>query len=79
MKLIITGATGAIGTEVVRQSLRWPEITSVVAVARKPVEVPEKLDSKSDPSKLRSVTLDDYGEYPENVKKEFAGADACIW
>ena len=30
-------------------------------------------------SKLRNVIVKDYGDYPDSVKKEFAGADACIW
>ncbi len=79
MKLIITGATGYVGKEVVRQSLGRPEITSVVAVARKPVPVPDNLPAGADASKLRSVVVADYTEYPDDVRKEFAGADACIW
>ncbi|CAI7616330.1 unnamed protein product [Penicillium glandicola] len=75
MKLIIAGATGLLGTEIVRQSLQIREITQVVALARKPVELDESIDS----SKLKSVVIRDYGEYPDDVKAEFAGADACIW
>lgn len=79
MKLIITGATGFVGKEVIRQSLSRKEITSVIAVARKPVPVPDGLPDGADASKLHSVTISDYMEYSEEVKKEFAGADACIW
>ncbi|KAH9907826.1 NAD(P)-binding protein [Xylariomycetidae sp. FL2044] len=79
MKLIITGGTGYIAKEVIRRSLSQAEITSVVAVARKPVPVPDGLETGADPSKLKSVTVQDYTEYSDEVKKEFAGADACIW
>lgn len=75
MKLIITGATGFVATEVVRQSLLHPGITKVVAVARKPVDVPEGIDG----SKLENVTVEGYDEYPPAVREAFAGADACIW
>ncbi|KAJ5210898.1 hypothetical protein N7491_010713 [Penicillium cf. griseofulvum] len=75
MKLIVAGATGLLGTEVVRQSLQLHEITEIVALARNPVQLDEGIDS----SKLRSVLTRDYGEYPDNVKAEFARADACIW
>ena len=78
MKLIVTGATGFVATEVVRQALLSPSITSVVAVARKTVSPPEGLP-KNDISKLKSVVVPDYGTYSEDVKKEFEGADACIW
>ncbi|CAG8935899.1 unnamed protein product [Penicillium salamii] len=75
MKLIVAGATGLLGTEIIRQTLRIPEITEVVALARKPVH----LDEGSDISKIKSVIIRDYGEYSDDVKAEFAGADACIW
>ena len=78
MKLIITGATGFVATEVLRQALLLPSITTVVAVARKPVTAPEGTPL-TNASKLKSVVVEDYGTYPEDVKKEFAGADACIW
>ncbi|KAI0884915.1 NAD(P)-binding protein [Annulohypoxylon maeteangense] len=79
MKLIISGATGFVAKEVIRQSLSRSEITSVVALARKPIAIPEKLADGADPSKLRSVVVKDYDHYSEEVKKEFAGASACIW
>lgn len=75
MKLIITGATGLVGSELVRQSLRVKDIHSVIAVARQPIKLPEDVDT----SKLKSVVIKDYGEYPDSIKAEFAGADACIW
>jgi nucleoside-diphosphate-sugar epimerase len=75
MKLIVTGATGFVGTEVIRQSLRMGQITSVVALARKPVT----FEDGTDVSKLKSLVIKDYGEYPDEVKRELAGADACIW
>ena len=74
MKLIVAGGTGLLATEVIRQSLQLPEITSVVALARKQVQM-EGFDS----SKLKSVIIEDYSNYPEHVKAEFVGVDACIW
>lgn len=76
MKLIVAGATGLVATEVIKQSLQIPEITSVIALARRPVKIDEP---GVDTSKLKSVLIKDYGEYPDDVKAEFAGADACIW
>ncbi|KAF3071122.1 putative nucleoside-diphosphate-sugar epimerase protein [Daldinia childiae] len=79
MKLIISGATGFVANEIIRQSLSRTEITSIVALARKPVSIPEKLLPNASPSKLKSVVIKDYDHYPEEVKNEFAGAAACIW
>ena len=79
MKLIISGATGFVGQELLRQSLARDNIHTVVALARKPVTAPGGVGS----DKLRSVVIPDYpvtaAEYPEEAKREFAGADACIW
>lgn len=75
MKLIVAGATGLVATEIIRQSLQIAEITSVIALARKPIKVDESPHS----SKLKSVVVSDYAEYPDHVKADFAGADACIW
>ncbi|KAJ5804577.1 uncharacterized protein N7518_000880 [Penicillium psychrosexuale] len=76
MKLIVAGATGLVGSEIIRQCLQINEITQVIALARKPVQVEEGTDPTS---KLKSVVIRDYGEYSADVKAEFAGADACIW
>ena len=75
MKLVVAGATGLLGTEIIRQTLQVPEITQVIALARKPIRIDPNVDS----SKVKSIVIKDYGEYPDDVKAEFAGADACIW
>ncbi|KAL2039747.1 hypothetical protein N7G274_007606 [Stereocaulon virgatum] len=79
MKLIIAGASGFVATEVIRQCLSIPKITSVIAVARRPISAPVDLVQSADASKLHSVVLDDYDSYPDGVRQEFANADACIW
>lgn len=79
MKLIVGGASGFVATEVIRQSLCLPQITSVVALARRKVSAPEGLGKNADVSKLQSAVITDYDAYPEDVKKQFADADACIW
>jgi len=76
MKLIIVGGTGLVATELIRQSLAMPEITSVVAVARRPVQLEVDAVNKS---KFKTVVIRDYEEYPDMLKGDFSGADACIW
>lgn len=78
MKLIVAGASGLVATEVLRQSLRHKDIKTVVALARKSVAAPPGT-SESDATKLRSVIIADYETYPDDVRKEFVDADACIW
>jgi uncharacterized protein YbjT (DUF2867 family) len=79
MKLVVAGATGFVGTEVLRQALSIPKITSVVALARREVSVPENLGANADASKLESAVLEDFGQYTDTARQKLAGADACIW
>ena len=79
MKLIVAGASGFVANEVIRQSLSIPKITTVIALARRPVSAPASLPKDADPSKMHSVVVNDYGSYLDEVKGQLAGADACIW
>lgn len=79
MKIIVAGSTGFVATEVIRQALSIPTITSIIALARRTTAVPQNAGPSADASKLKSVVCDDFENYSEGVKKELAGADACIW
>ncbi|KAJ4289332.1 hypothetical protein N0V88_007083 [Collariella sp. IMI 366227] len=79
MKLIVAGSTGFVATEIIRQALSNPTITSIVALGRRPTPPPSNLSSDVNLTKLKSVILKDFDtEYPADVKKELSGADACI-
>ncbi|KAF5589025.1 uncharacterized protein FSUBG_11276 [Fusarium subglutinans] len=65
------GATGYIGAGVLRQALTFPDITSVIAVTRLPLE--------QTAAKLQNFIVPDYGTYSAAAKEAFAGAGACIW
>lgn len=73
MKLILTGCTGYIGSEVLHQSLRNPAMTSIVALVRR--ELPHLASNP----KVKVVVLKDFTTYPESVLQELSDADACIW
>lgn len=79
MKLIVVGSTGFVATEVIRQTLSNPAITSIVGVGRRKVPVPENTWPDADPAKFKSIVMDDWENYSESVKKELSNADACIW
>ncbi|KAJ4250121.1 hypothetical protein NW762_011931 [Fusarium torreyae] len=79
MKVVIGGATGYVGTEVVRQALRHPLITSVVALGRRETQVPKDVDPQIAQSKFSSLACSDFITYPQNVRAAISDADACIW
>lgn len=79
MKLVIAGANGFVGTELVRQSLRLPSITSIIALSRRPVDIGNGGPSAAEISKLTTVVVGSYDTYSDDEKAAFANADACIW
>ncbi|KAJ5736953.1 uncharacterized protein N7483_002078 [Penicillium malachiteum] len=70
MKVILTGSTGFIGNEVLQQCLQHPSITSIVALSRR--DLPQH-------DKLKVAIMNDFLSYPDAVREEIKGADACIW
>lgn len=76
MKLVIGGSTGLVGTELVRQALKNPAITSIIGLSRR--ETPAG-SSATNGAKLKSVVCDNFEEYPDSVKKELEDVDAFIW
>jgi len=70
MKIIVTGATGMAGSEVVRQAIDDNDITGIIALVRRPLEITRP--------KITTVIHDDYSLY-DDVKDHFKNCDACIW
>lgn len=74
MKVLIAGATGLIGSEALLHCLDNPQVTSVVAFARRP---PAKSAQAND--KLTTVLMEDFGDWPEDRLESVKDADAMIW
>ena len=70
MKLIVTGATGVAGSDVIRQAILRDDVTSIVAIVRKPLAV-------SHP-KVTVVIQSDFTDY-SGVAESLRTADAWIW
>ncbi|RFU80021.1 hypothetical protein TARUN_2243 [Trichoderma arundinaceum] len=79
MKLIIVGSSGFVGSELIREALANPAVTSVVGLGRRKTPVPENLSNPADAAKLTSVVCYDFLSYSDNVKQQLSNADACIW
>jgi len=74
MKVIVTGATGFVGSEVLRQCIDRSDITSIVVLTRK--ELSPEL-TKND--KVKVLIHKDFEHYPDSVVRGFQGAQACLW
>jgi uncharacterized protein YbjT (DUF2867 family) len=70
MKIIVTGATGMAGSEVLRQAIRDPKIEQITAIVRRPMQLHAL--------KLREVIHDNFLDY-SGLEEVFKQHDACIW
>ncbi|GAA5831834.1 hypothetical protein JCM5353_006180 [Sporobolomyces roseus] len=78
MRLIITGATGAAGSEVLRQALLDSRVTTVTTLTRSPLP-PHLLSSSTESSKLTQVLHKDFSSYPPELLDKLSNHDACVW
>lgn len=70
MRIIVTGATGMAGSEVVRQAIADENIEQIVCIARRPLEISG--------AKIKTIIHHDFLNY-DAIKDEFKNCDACIW
>ena len=70
MKLLLTGATGMVGSEVLRQALKDDEITHITALVRSPLSISH--------AKLTTIIHNNFLEF-QDVQNTFKECDACIW
>ncbi|MDB5050977.1 MAG: hypothetical protein JWO30_4048 [Fibrobacteres bacterium] len=70
LKIIVFGATGLAGSEVIRQAILDQGIDEVTAVVRRPLPIQH--------SKVKFVLHENYRDY-SGLAGIFAAHDACIW
>ncbi|CZR59051.1 uncharacterized protein PAC_08943 [Phialocephala subalpina] len=74
MKVIIAGATGLIGSEVLSNLIQNKNITSIIILSRRPLPEVGARDSR-----IKVIVLSNFLEYNGEVKKELNGAKAVLW
>ncbi|KAJ3543186.1 hypothetical protein NM208_g3705 [Fusarium decemcellulare] len=74
MKVIITGATGLVGSAVIRECIADSAITHAFVLSRKPLAD----DIMSHP-KTSVIIHKDFSTYPPHLLERLAGCHACIW
>jgi hypothetical protein len=71
MKIIVTGATGFVGAEVLTRLLARPDVTTVTALTRRPLAVAS--------AKLGTVLHEDFATYDDALLDRLAAHDGCVW
>jgi len=75
MHLILTGATGMIGTAVLDAMLKTTDVTKISILSRRPVQLAK--DAK-DP-RVNVIIHKDFTSYSPEVLSKIEGADGCVW
>ena len=70
MKIIITGSTGTVGSELVREAVADNDIEEVILLARKPSEIKHP--------KIREIIHKNFLDY-SGLENIFMETDACLW
>lgn len=70
MKIIVTGATGLVGAEVLRQAILDNDITEITALVRKPIEINH--------SKIKTILHSEFLNY-SGLEEVFKSHDAMVW
>jgi len=74
-KIILTGATGLVGGQVLKTAIADARVTSIVILSRR------ELDDKSlaGNSKVKTIIHKDFQRYSPELMEELKDATACIW
>lgn len=71
MRIVLTGATGFVGSEILQQVLSRPEITAVTCISRRPVGIQHR--------KVRNILHSDFTSCPGKLAEGMAEHGALIW
>ncbi|KAF9447708.1 hypothetical protein P691DRAFT_801893 [Macrolepiota fuliginosa MF-IS2] len=77
MHIILTGATGTVGSAVLRQCLTSPNVTKLSILSRREFALPT--GDNLNTSKAEIIVHANYTEYPSELLDKLKGGDSCIW
>ncbi|RDW72802.1 hypothetical protein BP6252_06709 [Coleophoma cylindrospora] len=73
MHLILTGATGIVGSSALYHMLNTPAVSKISILSRRPVPMAEGHN------KVNVIIQTDYNNYPSEVLAQLKGAEGCVW
>lgn len=71
MHLILTGATGLVGTAVLDAMVRAKDITKISVISRKPVKFTD--------DRINVILHKDFESYDKELLQKLDGAQGCVW
>ncbi len=86
MHLILTGATGLVGSACLRAMLASADVTRISVLSRRPVPmVEETIEKEQEPrgkekkKEVRVLIHEDFGAYDAALLEKLRGARGCVW
>ena len=73
-KIIVTGATGFVGSNVVKQCIKDEVVDEILVLTRKPID--EELLRNP---KVKVIQHEEFSQYPDELLEQLRGAMGCIW
>lgn len=75
MHLILTGATGLVGSGVLDAMIKMKDITKISIISRRPVPM---ADDAKDP-RINVIIHKDFTTYPPSLLDQVKDATGCVW
>jgi len=75
MHLILTGATGLVGSAVLDAMIKMKDVSRISVISRRPVKMAE---DAGDP-RVRVIIHKDFARYDEDLLDQVRGANGCVW
>ncbi|EFW99899.1 nucleoside-diphosphate-sugar epimerase [Grosmannia clavigera kw1407] len=83
MHLILTGATGLVGSGVLDAVLAMPDVTRISILSRRPVPMVETRTKAGDPvitpDRVRVILHQDFSVYDDSLLEQLSGAAGVVW
>ncbi len=71
MHLILTGATGLVGTAVLDAMIRAKDITKITVLSRRPIKFTD--------DRINVIIHKDFSSYDPSLLDKLQDAEACVW
>lgn len=75
MHLILTGATGLVGSAVLDSMIKMKDVTKISVLSRRPIKMAEDV---KDP-RVNVIIHKDFEKYDADLLSQVSGANGCVW
>jgi hypothetical protein len=75
MHLIITGATGLVGSAVLDAMIKMKDVSKISILSRRPIQM---IEGTQDP-RINVIIHKDFAKYDSDVLSKLKGANGCVW